>query len=78
MMQEGTYVAGQVERALHADPRTHQFAIRVEVNDDDVVLHGQVGSEERRRLVTQVAEGRAPGLSVRNEVSVRKLAPPPA
>jgi osmotically-inducible protein OsmY len=71
-MQEGTYVAGQVERALHADPRTHDFAIRVEVNDDDVVLRGQVGSDERRRFVTQVAEGKAPGLTVRNEVSVRE------
>jgi osmotically-inducible protein OsmY len=77
MMQEGTYVAGQVERALHADPRTHQLAIRVEVNDDDVVLHGQVASEERRRLVTQVAEGQAPGLTVRNAVSVT-TPPPPA
>ena len=75
-MKEGTYVAGQVERALHTDPRTHGLAIRLEVNDDDVVLRGQVGSDERRRLVAQVAEAQAPGLTVRNEVSVTGVLPP--
>jgi hypothetical protein len=76
MMRQDTYVAGQLERALHADPRTHELGIRVEVNDDDVVLHGQVTSDERRQLVAQVAEEHAPLLTVRNEVSVTELLPP--
>jgi hypothetical protein len=66
---------GQIERALHTDPRTHKLGIRVEVNEDDVVLHGQVESEGRRRLVAQVAEERAPGLAIRSEVSVRQVLP---
>lgn len=72
-MRQDTYAAGQLERALHADPRTHELGIRVEVDDDDVVLHGQVASDERRRLVAQVAEEQAPLLTVRNEVSVTEL-----
>jgi hypothetical protein len=76
MMRQDTYVAGQLERALHADPRTHELGIRVEVNDDDVVLHGQVASDDRWRLVAQVAEEQAPLLTVRNEVSVTGLLPP--
>ncbi len=75
MMQEDTYVAGQIERALHADPRTHELGIRVEVNDDDVVLHGRVASDEHRRLVAQVAEEQAAGLSIRNEVSMTEMLP---
>ena len=75
-MRQETYLAGQLERALHADPRTHELGIRVEVNDDDVVLHGQVASDDRRRLVAQVAMEQAPLLTVRNEVSVTELLPP--
>jgi hypothetical protein len=76
MMREDTYVAGQIERALHADPRTHELGIRVEVDDEDVVLRGQVASDERRRFVAQVAEEQASGLTLRNEVSVTELLPP--
>jgi hypothetical protein len=75
-MRQDTYVAGQLERALRADPRTHELGIRVEVNDDDMVLHGQVTSDERRRIVAQVAEEQAPLLTVRNEVSVTEPLPP--
>jgi hypothetical protein len=78
MMRQDTYVAGQLERALHADPRTHELGIRVEVDDDDVVLRGQVASDERRRLVAQVATEQAPLLTVRNEVSVTDVPPPEA
>lgn len=78
MMREDTYVAGQIERALHADPRTHELGIRVEVNDDDVVLRGQVASDERRRVVAEVAAEQAPLMTVRNEVSVTEVLPPEA
>ena len=44
-MKEDAYVAGQIERALHGDPRTHELGIRVEADSDDVVLRGQVASE---------------------------------
>lgn len=73
---EDAYMAGQIERALHGDRRTHELGIRVEADGADVVLRGQVASEERRRLVGQVAGEQAPGLTVRNEVSVTELLPP--
>lgn len=75
-MKEDTYVAGQIERALHGDPRTHELGIRVEVNGADVVLRGEVASEERRRLVAQVAAEQAPGLTIRNKVSTTQVLPP--
>lgn len=75
-MKEDAYVAGQIERALHGDPRTHELGIRVKADGDDVVLHGQVASEERRRRVAQVAGEQAPGLTIRNEVSVTEVLPP--
>jgi hypothetical protein len=75
-MTEDAYVAGQVERALHGDPRTHELGVRVEADGDDIVLRGQVASEERRRRVAQVAAEQAPGLTVRNEVSVTEVLPP--
>jgi hypothetical protein len=74
-MKEYTYMAGEIERVLHGDPRTHELGIRVEVNGDIVVLRGQVASEERRRLVARVAEEQAPGLTIRNEVSVTEVLP---
>lgn len=77
-MKEDTYIAGQIERALHADPRTHELGVRVEVDHDDVVLRGEVASEERRRLIAQVAEEQVPGLAIRNAVSVTEMLPPEA
>ena len=77
-MKEDTYMAGQIERALHGDPRTHELGIRVEVDGDDVVLRGQVASEERRRLVLQIAERQAPGLAIGDELSVIEVLSPEA
>ena len=77
-MKEDTYMAGQIERALHGDPRTHELGIRVEVDGDDVVLRGQVASEERRQFVVQIAEEQAPGLAIRDELSVTEVLPPEA
>ncbi|HEY1706142.1 MAG TPA: BON domain-containing protein [Trebonia sp.] len=79
-MKENTYVAGQVERALHGDPRTHELGITVDIEGEDVVLRGQVASEERRQFAAQVAREVAgeqgPGLRVRNETSVTEVLPP--
>jgi hypothetical protein len=75
-MKEDIYVAGQLERALSGDPRTHELGIRVKVEGDVAVLRGQVASEERRQLITQVATAEAPGMTIRNEVSVTELRPP--
>lgn len=77
-MKEGTYVAGQVEQALAVDARTHELGVHADVEGDALVLRGEVASEERRRLLAQVAAERSPGLRVRNEVSVTEVLPPEA
>lgn len=76
-MKEDIYLAGQIERALHEDPRTHELGVRVEVDGDTVALRGQVATGQRRRLVGEVAAAAAPGLTIRNEVSVTNVQPPP-
>lgn len=75
-MKDDTYVAGQVERALAEDPRTHELGVRAEVDGEAVILHGEVAGEERRRLVGEVAAQEAPELTVRNEVTVTEVLPP--
>jgi osmotically-inducible protein OsmY len=75
-MKDDTYVAGQVERALAEDPRTHELGVRAEVADKAVILHGEVAGEERRRLVGEVAAQEVPELTVRNEVTVTEVMPP--
>jgi hypothetical protein len=50
-MKEFGNVASRIECALHDDPRTYDRGIRVEVDDEDVVLRGEVTSEERRQHV---------------------------
>ncbi len=81
-MKDDSYVAGQIERALHGDQRTHELGVRAEVDGDAVVLRGEVASEERRRLVADVAAEQlaaaeaARQLFIRNEVSVTEVLPP--
>lgn len=75
-MKEEAYVAGQIERALHGDRRAHELGIRVDVSGDDVVLSGQVASEERRRTVARIAAEQAPDLTISNEILVTPVRPP--
>ncbi|HUN32597.1 MAG TPA: BON domain-containing protein [Trebonia sp.] len=75
-MTEDFYVAGRVKRALAEDHRTHELGVRAEIVGDTVVLRGEVAGAERRLLVAEVAAAAAPGLAVRNEVSVTEVLPP--
>jgi osmotically-inducible protein OsmY len=70
------YLAGQIERALASDPRTNELGVRADVRDQVVILRGEVAAEQRRRLIAEVARDAAPGLEIRNEVSVSELRPP--
>ena len=70
------YVAGRIERALASDPRTYELGIRADVRDEVVILRGEVACERRRLLIAEVVRDAAPGLEVRNEVSVPELQPP--
>jgi osmotically-inducible protein OsmY len=75
-MTEDFYVAERIKRALAEDPRTHELAVRAEIEGDTVVLRGEVAGAERRQLVAEVAAAAAPGMAVRNEVSVPEVLPP--
>jgi osmotically-inducible protein OsmY len=76
----GDYVAGRIEQALATDPRTHELGIRADVHDGVVTVWGEVAGEERRRLIAEVVAEvvgeAAPGLEIRNGVSVPELEPP--
>ena len=76
MTHDDVYIAGQVERALAQDERTHELGVQVEVDGGAVVLRGEVAGDQRQRLVAQVAAEAAPGLAIRNEVSVTEVLPP--
>ncbi|MFC4589544.1 BON domain-containing protein [Sphaerisporangium corydalis] len=70
------YVAARVQRALAEDERTYELGIRVDIRGDLLFLRGQVEGDERRLLVAAVAGETAPGLKVRNEVTVVEVRDP--
>lgn len=74
--EPGEYLAGRIERALAADPRTSELGVRAELEDDLVVLRGEVTAAERRAAIEQVVREVVPGCGLRNEVSVAELRPP--
>jgi osmotically-inducible protein OsmY len=76
MANDDVYIAEQVERALAQDERTHELSVHVEVGEGAMVLRGEVAGAQRQRLVGQVAAEAAPGLVIRNEVSVTEVLPP--
>lgn len=73
-------LAGRLEQALATDPRTHELGVRVEVAHGAAILHGEVAGEQRRALVAEVASevlsGEAPGLALRNEVTLIEVRSP--
>ncbi|WP_449064078.1 BON domain-containing protein [Planomonospora algeriensis] len=75
-MEAPQYVAARVQQALAEDERTTELGIRVDVRGEQLFLRGQVTSEERRDLIAGVAEEVAPGLAVRNELTVADIREP--
>jgi osmotically-inducible protein OsmY len=69
-MEAPQYVAARVQRALAEDERTNELGIRVDVRGEQLFLRGQVSGEERRELIADVAVESAPGLTVRNEITI--------
>ncbi|GGS93672.1 hypothetical protein GCM10010156_59950 [Planobispora rosea] len=69
-MEAPQYVAARVQGALAEDERTNELGIRVDVRGEQLFLRGQVSCEERRGLIADVASEAAPGLVVRNELTV--------
>lgn len=69
-------LAGRLEHALSTDPRTHELGVRVEVRGGVAYLRGEVAGPERRDLIADVAREAAPGVTVKNEVTVLEILPP--
>ncbi|GAA4223300.1 osmotically-inducible protein OsmY [Streptosporangium album] len=75
-MEAPQYVAARVQRALAEDERTNELGIRVDVRGEQLFLRGQVSGDERRALIADVAGEAAPGLTVRNEITVMEVRGP--
>jgi hypothetical protein len=77
MSQEAPqYTAARVQRALAEGEITHELGIRVDVRGDQLFLRGQVSTDERRKMIAGVAGVAAPGLKVRNEITVVEFRDP--
>ncbi|GGL45413.1 BON domain-containing protein [Nocardia jinanensis] len=64
------YLAAELHRALTEDPRTAEQGVRVRIRGDVVVLDGEVGTAQRRRLLEDVVHEIAPDAQIHNDVHV--------
>ena len=73
MNQEYQYLVGKLQEALATDSRVGAQDIRISIAHGRVHLTGQVPTDERRDAVQRITEEVAPGLDVRNEITVLEL-----
>ena len=71
-----SYDAEHIREQLITDPRTIATDVRVELAGDALVVTGNVETDERRQTVADVVAELAPGVEVRNDVSVVSFAEP--
>jgi hypothetical protein len=64
------YLARRLEKALADDERTHELGVHVIATADRLVAHGEVASEERRRVVLQVLHEHEPGLTLTDQLTI--------
>lgn len=67
------YLAERVRQAVATDHRTNVQGLQVRVTDAELFLAGDVGSEERRQAVADVAAEVVPGRRIHNDVTVVPL-----
>lgn len=75
-MEAPQYVAARVKSALAEDERISELGILVDIRGEQLFLRGQVADARRRALIADVAEEAAPGLTVRNEITVLDIRDP--
>jgi osmotically-inducible protein OsmY len=75
-MEAPQYVAARVKSALAEDERVSELGILVDIRGEQLFLRGQVADARRRALIADVAEEAAPGLTVRNEITVLDVRDP--
>jgi osmotically-inducible protein OsmY len=64
------HLASHLHDALAEDERLNVLDIEVQIIDGDVHLHGEVSSEELRRLAQAIAEEITEGMRVHNRLRV--------
>lgn len=67
---EQQYVVARLRRALAEDPRTSEMGVRVTVRGEQVLVSGDVASEQRRTQLAEVLADAAPNMNVYNDVRV--------
>ena len=71
-----TYDAEHIREQLIADPRTNALDVQVQLAGAALVVTGNVASAERRDTIAQVVRELAPGVEVRNDISVTSFTEP--
>ena len=67
------YVVAHVREAIAHHPQLNELHIDVSVQGGKVFLTGVVGTEERRRSLTEVVSGIAPDHEICNETEVAEF-----
>lgn len=70
------YDAEHIREQLIANPRINALDVQVRLVGGALVVTGNVGDDERRRLIGDAVESLAPGIEVRNDVSVIDMREP--
>jgi hypothetical protein len=64
------YLVAHLRTTLAEDPRTAEQGVRVTVRGDQVVVSGDVATEQRRAEVSSVISEIAPDMVIHNDIRV--------
>lgn len=71
-----SYDAEHIREQLIADPRTNALDVQVRLSGNALILTGNVASEERRTAICDVVAELAPGVQIRDDLSVTDMSEP--
>ena len=71
-----TYDAEHIRERLITDPRVSELDVQVQLAGAALVLTGNVATGDRRQTVAEVVAELAPGVEVRNDISVTSFDEP--
>lgn len=70
------YDAEHIREQLIADPRINALDVQVSLTGDALVLTGNAATAERKQTIADVVAEMAPGVEVRNDITVPQLTEP--
>ena len=70
------YDAEHIREQLIADPRTNALDVQVALSGRALVLTGHVTTEQRRADICQVVAELAPGVEIRDDLTVTDMSEP--